>query len=76
MPIDFTQWCNAGVELLAGHWRPPAVDQAFHGLPFRIGNLNGEAEHAAFLERPILDALCRVTQRRHQAQEQPTENHR
>jgi hypothetical protein len=37
-PIDLSRWCNAGPDLLTGHRRPPAGDQVFHGLPFRIGD--------------------------------------
>jgi len=37
-PVNLAGWCNAGLERLAGHRRPPTGDQVFHGLPFRIGN--------------------------------------
>lgn len=37
--------------------------------------LAGAKDHTAFLERPFLEALARVTQRLQQAQPRPSENH-
>lgn len=37
-PVALTASCNAGLDILEGHRRPPIGSQAFHGIPFAIGD--------------------------------------
>jgi hypothetical protein len=47
-PLDLSGLCNAGLDVLDGHRRPPVGEQVFHGIPFLIGDRAG-AEASCFL---------------------------
>ena len=44
-PLDLSHVYNAGLDVLGENRRAPVGTQSFHGLPFVIGNAEGDAEH-------------------------------
>ncbi len=40
-PLDLSEYCNAGLDLLGDQRRAPIGIQQFHGLPFQIGAADG-----------------------------------
>jgi hypothetical protein len=56
-PVDLRAFCNAGQDAIDTRRVPPVGEQAFHGIPFRIGAPNGAADRCFIVLKPGADPI-------------------